>query len=241
MREAVMAGEMEEIEFGKGPDCPEIGELETLLDGAGSARLKDHTAHCPYCQTELALLREFTEGQPASAEEAAAVARIEQQLRRNAPWKQNTASAGAPSWWPAWLNWQSAGLAAALAAVLLTFALRGPQQPPVAPVEGGVTDTLRAGVVAGVAPVGDLEAAPALLQWQPVGGAARYRVRLLDVEQLTVWETSAAKNEAALPAAARALMLPRKTLFWQIEALDAQGKPLAVSQQERFRVVGRER
>lgn len=236
-----MAGEMKSLDFGKGPDCPELGELETLLDGAGTPPLREHTAHCSYCQTELAMLREFNEAKPASAAEAAAVARIEQQLRRNAPWKQAGPVVEARSWWPAWLNWQTAGLAAALAAVLLTFSLRGPQQPAVTPIDGGGADTLRAGVLAGVAPVGDLEAAPALLQWQPVAGAAQYRVRLLDVEQITIWSATAAKNELTLPAATRALMLPRKTLFWQVEALDAQGKPLAASQQERFRVLGRER
>ena len=90
-----------------------------------------------------------------------------------------------------------------------------------------------------IAPLGDMAAVPTVLRWQPVTGAAQYRVRLLDVAQSEVWTATAVSTaELAIPAPAQSLMLPRKTLFWQIDALDAQGKTIGRSRAEQFRVVG---
>ncbi len=238
MRGAVMAdvSERDVLDFTKGPDCLNLDELDRVAAGAGSAQSRQHTADCSYCGTELALLREFTEGASASPAEAAVVSSIERQLRTNAPWRgSQSAKRG---WLPAWLSWTTAGLsaAAAMAVVLLVVLSRSPQ-PPVGPLDS-TADVLRAGGVVEIAPLGDMTTAPTILRWQPLAGAAQYRVRLLDVAQAEVWTTAVSTAELAIPAPAQALMLPRKTLFWQIDALDAQGKTIGSSRAEQFRVVG---
>lgn len=239
MRGAVMADESERdvLDFTKGPDCLNLDELGRVAAGAGSAQSRQHTADCSYCGTELALLREFTEGAPASPAEAAVVSSIERQLRTNAPWRDSQSAKR--GWLPAWLSWPTAGLSAAAAmALVLVMVLSRSPQPTAGPLDS-TADVLRAGGVVEIAPLGDMAAVPTVLRWQPVTGAAQYRVRLLDVAQSEVWTATAVSTaELAIPAPAQSLMLPRKTLFWQIDALDAQGKTIGRSRAEQFRVVG---
>ena len=229
-----------ELNLGQGPGCLEPVDHERVASGLGTPSQVRHLNECNACQTELALLREFVDGQPSTAEEAAAVTRIERQLRQSPPW----AKVAEPRrrWFAAW-NWQLAGFALAGALVLVLFLMPtgGPRQPGLAPLDGGAS-VLRAGEVTGLAPVGDVEAAPDKLRWQPAAGATQYRVQILDVEELPVWSAMAAPGqvELALPAEARALMLPHKTLFWKVEALDRQGQVLASSALERFRVIGQQ-
>jgi len=77
------------------------------------------------------------------------------------------------------------------------------------------------------------------MRWDPVAGAAVYRVRLTEVDRNVVWQTLASEAGIRLPEEARAFMRDRKTLFWEITALDADGRVIASCEPEPFRVLER--
>ena len=70
-----------------------------------------------------------------------------------------------------------------------------------------------------------------------MAGAARYQVRLIEVDQTTIWQGDSSQNESRLPEQARGQMLDRKSLYWTVTAFDPQGRPLAASAPQAFRVV----
>ena len=78
---------------------------------------------------------------------------------------------------------------------------------------------------------------PARLQWQPVSGAARYRVRLSEVDRQEIWSSDTVDAAIDLPPDVRARIVPGKTLVWQVTAYGASNAPIAESSAERFRLV----
>jgi hypothetical protein len=82
-------------------------------------------------------------------------------------------------------------------------------------------------------------AAPQRLEWRPVSGAVRYRVRLMEVDRRELWSIDTAGTAADLPEPIRALAVPAKTLLWQVTAYNAASAVIAESGQERFRLARR--
>jgi len=121
------------------------------------------------------------------------------------------------------------------AAFALSFFVNLPSSSPVAPIN----DTVRGGQIEAISPTGDLTSIPSLLQWRAVPGAASYEIRLMDVAEEILWQTSATAPLVQLPAEAQALMTERKTLTWRIRAMDANGVIVAASAVETFRVITR--
>lgn len=127
----------------------------------------------------------------------------------------------------------------AAAAVLVLGGLLGYrafQSPePVLPnlEERGV---MRGSEVEVLAPLGDVTEIPTELRWVPKGGAAFYRVRMIAVDDAVLWEGTALAPPARLPEEV-AGRLHRAVLYtWTVEALDASGAPLAISEPVRFKV-----
>src|SRR6185295_11870454 len=114
--------------------------------------------------------------------------------------------------------------------------------PPGLPTDIGsgpeATRTLR---IAVRGPVGDQAAVPTRLQWQPVSGASRYRVRLTEVDRHEIWSSDTMDSAIDLPPDVRARIVPGKTLVWQVTAYNASNAPIAESDAERFRLVARPR
>ena len=74
------------------------------------------------------------------------------------------------------------------------------------------------------APRGEVHATPELFAWQPVDGAASYRVTIGDAD--TVWPLVVATTTDArfpLPPGKRGAILPGRIHEWTVEALDARG------------------
>jgi hypothetical protein len=74
------------------------------------------------------------------------------------------------------------------------------------------------------APRGEVHATPELFAWQPVDGAASYRVTIDDAD--TVWPLVVATTTDArfpLPPGKRGAILPGRIHEWTVEALDARG------------------
>jgi len=200
-----------------GNDCLSIEDLGHYLgergDPAWRAGAESHISNCSHCRTELQLLQEFQAGEI----EARAVQRITAQQGREL-------AAAKPSWWQGLFtaSWLSHA-AVALAGILLI---------------GGVGMEIRKSSAAliVVAPVGDLREAPKDVQWQPVAGAAKYRVQLLEEDRSPLWQAETTGTRVALPAAVRDRIVPGKTMLSEVLALDAAGTKIAGSEIVRFRV-----
>ena len=210
------------------------------------ARRNSHVADCPRCQAELALLKEFESGTPL-ADEGAAVAWISAQLERrldqikNANATPRTASAGSVGWLarlfgtgnPRWLMPAAAIVVIAVATGIL---LRSSKQPELQANLGSGPTVYRSQEVELIAPAGELSKAPKDLQWQAFAGATQYKVSLMEVDHAPLWSAATNYISLTIPNPTRAKMLPGKPVLWQVTALDAQGRRLAVSQIQRFSV-----
>jgi hypothetical protein len=108
-----------------------------------------------------------------------------------------------------------------------------PRVPSDAVSDGGAIRSL---TVELRAPIGDVIAAPQRLEWRPVPGAVRYRVRLMEVDRRELWSIDTAAATADLPEPIQALAVPAKTLLWQVTAYNAANAVIAESGQERFRL-----
>ena len=238
-----MAGNNEQIlmwALGPTPDCMPIDELQHRLEGRAGERERElassHTAGCPHCRTELALIERF-EAAPVFDEERAEVEWIVAGLRKNVLYLATEVQG--QRWWKRLLRpvvLAPASLAIAAAVMAIGIAL---QQPAgVRPGAAAGRTAMRSHAIELVAPIGDQLRPPAMLQWNAVPGASRYRVRVLEVDRTELWNATVSETRVALPEAVSKQALPLKMLLWQVTAINGSGNVLANSRAGAFRVVG---
>jgi hypothetical protein len=226
-----------------GPECPSIERLGRYADGAltSEERSRDepHITACPNCQAELALLQAFAT--PAVRDDEAKVVRWGvEELRRREP---EIFESGSPQdsnirrW--SWIG--RLRPASTLAIVLLLLGSGyyfSNQETPGLPADiGSSPEATRSLTVTVRAPIGDQTSVPARLQWEPVTGAARYRVRVSEVDRQEIWSGDAVRAEIDLPPDVRARIVPGKTLVWQVTAYGAPNAAIAESAAQQFRLV----
>jgi hypothetical protein len=230
--------------------CPTVEELGLLSNRSPSEQpaLRAHIAQCPRCQTELALLKEFQSGTmlPAEAAEVSWItAELERRFDRIVATSLTSSSSvperHRPPRWRRLLSARSVRVAAFGSAALVgVFAaalhFRGAQEPELSPGLGHGRVVLRSEELVALDPAGDLTQAPAALRWQAMPGAKRYRIRVMEVDQNELWQTESGEATVSLPTVVRAIIVPGKTLLWQVTALDSAGNPVAASQILRFRL-----
>ena len=208
-------------------------------------RLEEHADRCPACAAERDLARMFDAGPAADIEgvlpedvgfvvsrlEAASPVRPRDAkvvpFRVPAPKPALPAPARRSALWR---------LAAAVILVLgagMLFQLSRPGAPPL-PVPGTGT-TVRGGEVEAVSPVGEVARIPLELRWEPRPGAVSYRVRLSTVDDTVLWETVVPAPPASLPVEVTGQLHRAVVYTWTVEALDASGARIAVSEAVRFR------
>jgi hypothetical protein len=219
-------------------DCLPLEVLEQMADNTSrDAKAAAHLAGCAHCQTELAMLKNFEQSTP-SADEGAAVAWIAAQLerRQNAPVAQQKA-ATVPFWRTMFRVPYMAG-AAALAAVLIVgiSLYHGNSDGP-----GRINPSLgsgqfRSGAIHLVSPVSDVPQAPAEFRWDAVQGANSYQVELKDVAGITLATAKSSQNVLTVTPEMKANMISGKPLKWKVTALNANGKEIANSSTEQFKV-----
>ena len=231
-----MANRIEEV-FRPRAECPPIEELVLTLEGGSDPVQKqiceEHVAHCVRCAAELALFRRFESGRPDS-DEREPVAAIVARLRKESPAKP-------VAWWrEMWRPRILMPASVALATLAIVIAINVERSPllrePAAP--GGL-DMVRSGRLVVIAPVNDVAQAPHELRWQAVRGAARYQVRLLEVDKTELWRATVTDSSVVLPPEIVARVTPLKTLLWDVEGVDEAGRPLASSGIQTFRLLRR--
>jgi len=230
-----------------GKDCPSIEDLGLYLEQKGDqawhGSLKSHLSACPHCRTELKLLQEFQSGD-VSAQEAEAVQAVTAQLARGSAKIFATAPEAAPlrrPWWKevftaSWLSPASVALAGILLIAGVGLEMRKAGAPTLHTGNNSESEALRSSALTVISPVGDLSQTPADVQWQPVAGAAKYQVRLLEVDRSPLWQAETTETRIALPAQVRARLVPGKTVLCEVIAIEAAGAKIADSEIVRFRV-----
>ncbi len=218
-------------------DCLPLEKLEKMTESSSAdPKAAAHLAECPHCQTELSMLKSFEASVP-TADEGAAVAWIAAQLERkqNAPAAKQTV-ARVPFWRTMFRVPYLAGAAALAAVLVLGISLYKPEGP--GKIGGGSygNSAFRSGAVHLVAPVGNLEQAPAEFRWEAVSGADSYMVELKDVTGKTLASARSTQNAMAVTPEMKANMSSGKPLSWKVTALDASGNAVADSSGGSFKI-----
>jgi len=229
--------------------CLTLEELVRVSDRSlwGLPTARAHLAGCARCQTELAMLKYF-QAATTHPEEASVVSWITAELERRfdrtkvvTPWSVSMPGGERRAWWRRLLlrppiRAAAFAFAALLAVVGVGLNLRRVQAPELASELAPGPEVLRSEELVVVGPSGDQKHVPAELRWQAVPGAARYRVKVMEVDRAELWQAELSQTGVSLPAAVRAAIVPGKTLLWQVTAIDATNKPVAASQILRFRL-----
>jgi hypothetical protein len=220
--------------------------LEAEAEGlsADERRVLDaHADRCPACAAERDLARMF-EAAPDEADVrpedlSYVVARMEETLPVR-PASSVTPFPGprreeAPRSRPSRSLLRFAAAAVLVLGGLLGYrAFQNPEPTLPAPPEvGGV---MRGSEVEILAPVGDVAEMPTELRWVPKGGAAFYRVRITAVDDTVLWEGTTLAPPARLTEEVAGRLHRAVFYTWTVEAMDASGAPLAVSEPVRFKV-----
>jgi hypothetical protein len=207
------------------PDC--LSE-ERLLSPKSESE-KRHLTYCARCQAELKLINQFF-SEETTPEEVKNVNWIVRQLESK--------PVARVSGWRSWFTLpRFSAVSLAMASLLVVISLRMTMRDaPVVDESGANVSNFRSGIVKLNTPSGDLADAPEAFTWEAVIGAARYHVKLMEVDQNVLWSAEINTFTIAVPGDVRARIVPAKTLLWQVEALDASGKVIASSSPERFRV-----
>ena len=226
--------------------CPPFEKLESaLVHGAPglSSELAQHLKTCGYCQTELHLLRDFQEGGPdKDSEELRKVVKL-LRGRSKETFQQSSSAEAREPWWSLrlriqWLVPAALGMAALLVVVggvtQYRHAVTRPALHGSFPTENEV---LRTGSFAIVKPAGDLLERPGQVRWEVVQGAAKYEVRLLEVDGVEIWNAESTADRIEVPRTAQNKIVPAKTLFCEVVAFDASGRKIGDTGLVRFRLV----
>ena len=219
-------------------ECLSLEELSRHVDrslpGEENSRMSSHLSSCPRCQTELAMLQEFEQATPRP-DEAAEVSFITAELKRRSGGRM-----GGLVTRKIFAGRRIGTAAMALAAMLLLIAgglyLRSEKEPVLVSDGSSGQTVFRSQAITLLEPKGDLEHSPTELRWQPVPGAVRYSVKLMEVDRAVLWESSSEQTMLLLPPTVREKIIAGKTLLWEVTAIEVGGKAVATSPVERFRV-----
>jgi hypothetical protein len=219
-------------------ECLPLETLERMMDNpSADAKAAAHLAGCAHCQTELAMLKNFEQSTP-SADEGAAVAWIASQLQRqqNAPAAQQKV-ARVPFWRTMFRVPYMAGAAALAAVLIFGFSFYHGNSDGPGKLNPGLGDgNFRSGSIHLVSPITEQSAPPAEFRWDAVQGASSYQVELKDVAGITLASAKSTQNVLPVTPEMKANMVSGKPLKWKVTALDANGKEIANSSTEQFKV-----
>ena len=142
-----------------------------------------------------------------------------------------------------WVSWlfQPGKMRVAIPAIAVTAALivgvvllRSPKQPELRADAGNNTSVYRSQEVELVSPTGDIEQLPREFRWKAYPGASSYKLTLMEIDHVPIWDGQNSDTNLTIPAATRVRMLPGKPFLWQVSALDVSGRVLATSQVQKF-------
>lgn len=219
-------------------ECLPLEVLEQMTENVSTdPKASAHLAGCAHCQTELAMLKNFEQSTP-SADEGAAVAWIAAQLerRQSVPVAQQKI-ARVPFWRTMFRVPYLAGAAALAAVLVLGISLyHGNSDGPGRINPGLGSGIVRSGSIHLVSPIAEQNSVPAEFRWEAVQGASSYQIELKDVAGITLATAKSSQNVLPVTPEMKAVMISGKPLKWQVTALNADGKEIANSGAEQFKI-----
>ena len=234
-----------EEEAGCPPPEAYLAEEMERLTPEERRRLDEHADRCPACAAERDLARMFDAGPAADIAGVPqedvdfVVSRLEATSPVRPASKGKVVAFPTPAPRPAAKPPARSNIWRLAAAVILVLGAGMLFQltrsgAPTLPAPGTGT-VVRGGEVEAVAPVGEVAAIPSELRWEPRPGAVSYRVWLSTVDDTVLWETTVPAPPARLPAEITGQLHRAVVYTWTVEALDASGARIAVSEPSRFR------
>jgi hypothetical protein len=227
-------------------DCPDLAALSAAASNPKFAR---HLAGCSRCRTELAMLREFENGEPG-AEELASVQWIQSELLRRGPEFSSDARDRAPrpismgerlSAWMAEIfsprrrfALSMAGISLMLLVTVGIYSQRAGDAPLANPTQPTVW---RSGQFSAVSPLGDITQTPAAFQWESVPGAVKYGIHLSGVDGAEVWSAESRETSIVPPSEIRSLLTPGRAFHWKVEARNPAGETIAATDSQIFHIL----
>lgn len=223
-------------------ECLSVEQIGRFADGAMTSRerasAEAHIGRCATCQSELALLQAFStttvrdEEADAVREGVAALRRRESEIFGD--------TRAAKSSRREWIPWARLRPAFTVAAVLLiagtSYYLLNSTAPRLPSEVGPGREVTRSLAVTVRGPVGDQVVVPERLEWNPVSGAVRYRVRLMEVDGRELYSVESTGDTVTLPESIRVQIVPAKTVLWDVTAFGSASTPIAESGAQRFRL-----
>ena len=208
-------------------DCVPIENLDIPLD----ADARRHLDGCVRCQTEFALWENLREAAHDAGDGAASQWIAAEVRRRRAP---SAAAAKSPAWWTFFAP--RTALAAAAVVTLIASGVfvtwdREPQVDPPSTAAG----IYRSSEIQRVAPLDEVQVPPSELEWKAVKDAARYEVTVLEVDGTVLWRGATSDSRIRLPQAIVSIIVPGKSLLWEVRALNTAGAGIGQSETLRFR------
>ena len=236
--------ELLQAALGPGKECPSIEDLEQVRTGriSASTALAKHVDSCSYCQSEMQMLQAFYAGDegPPSEEVKQIVSQLQANSRRMFP-KSAPVKASVPWWEAAFSMRRFAQASLAIAAVLLIVAaalsLHTVRSPALEALNQSGQEVFRSGSFDLLGPVGDLQEAPKEIRWKKVEDAAKYQVRLLEVDRREIWKAETKEDHIDLPPPVRARIVPAKTVFCEVDAFNSVGTKVSGTGLIRFRLM----
>jgi hypothetical protein len=182
----------------------------------------------------LAALGEFS-GATERSGEAADVDWIVRRLEKRAP----KAAPARRELWASFFRFPTLAVVTASLVILVSGGLyiESLREPAVAPGSGREANVMRSTKIRAIAPAGDLRQVPRTFNWEPMAGAVRYEVSVAEVDRNQVWSADAGGPGTDIPPIVSRLIVPRKTLAWQVAAFDGRGARLGESDWISFRLV----
>ena len=218
-------------------ECLPLQVLERMTENVSAEpKAEAHLAGCAHCQTELAMLKNFEQSTP-SADEGAAVAWIAAQLerRQSAPVAQQKI-ARVPFWRTMFRVPYLAGAAALAAVLVLGISLYHGNSEGPGKINPGLGSGQFRGSIHLMSPIAEQDSAPTEFRWEAVQGAESYSVELKDVAGITLATAKSTQNILAVTPEMKAVMVSGKPLKWKVTAMNAEGKEIANSSTEGFKV-----
>lgn len=211
--------------FGPTEECLPVEQIAAWRENR-DAVTQAHLASCTYCASQQAAYFAFLH--PAEARtEALPVNWVANRIPM--PW---AAAAARPSWLARFFAMRALPtLAIAMAALVITVGLGLRSRTTVFSAQDLLQSAERSQSIELIAPKGDLDKAPGELRWAAVAGAAQYKVKIMEVDHVLLWQATTASLMLPVPAGVQSKSLPGKRLIWQVEALDAGGREIAQSSQ----------
>ena len=210
-----------------GRGCP--GDEELLasflgeLDPAASERFRAHVPSCPLCGRKMKVLAEIAadlrareRGLPdelAPDEQAALRNLARAEIRKI---RRDRRSGRLPEGVPIWRAAAAVFLMAAAAGIFFYF--RGRPRDS----DRGPAKTVRL-----VEPSGRLERAPSIFRWGTVANAETYGFEIFDAELRSVISHRIRSASVTLSPEEGKLLEPGQRYYWDVEALDEEGRPMA--------------